>query len=98
MPYYLGKRPQGDWVLFAFTRTPTQETHSHLYACAQGSFRTSLAARWYNRYSWGNPHGRTVADAERLALEGYSNCSVKTLLPNTNAKHKRLTKYLLWLK
>jgi hypothetical protein len=53
MPYYLGKRPQGDWVLFAFTRTPTQETHGHLYTCAQGPFRTRLAARWFNRYGWG---------------------------------------------
>ena len=69
MPYYLGKRPQGDWVLFAFTRTPTQETHGHLYTCAQGPFQTRLAARWFNRYGRGNPHVRTVADAERLARE-----------------------------
>ena len=69
MPYYLGKRPQGDWVLFASARTPTKETHGHLYTCAQGPFRTCLAARWFNRYGWGNPHVRTVADAERLARE-----------------------------
>ena len=31
MPYYLGKRPQGDWVLFLSPCTPTQETHGHLY-------------------------------------------------------------------
>ncbi len=69
MPYYLGKRPQGDWVLFASARTPTQETHGHLYTCAQGPFQTRLAARWFNRYGWGNPHVRTLADAERLARE-----------------------------
>ena len=69
MPYYLGKRPQGDWVLFAFARTPTQETHGYLYTCAQGPFRTRLAARWFNRYGRGNPHVCTVADAERLAHE-----------------------------
>ena len=69
MPYYLGKRPQGVWVLFASARTPTQETHGHLYTCAQGPFRTRLAARWFNRYGWGNPHVRTVADAEHLARE-----------------------------
>lgn len=69
MPYYLGKRPQGDWALFAFTRTPTQEKHSHLYTCAQGPFRTRLAACWFNRYGWGNPHVHTVTDADRLARE-----------------------------
>lgn len=69
MPYYLGKRPEGDWVLFASTRTPTKETHGHLFTCAQGPFRTRLAARWFNRYGRGNPHVRTVADAERLARE-----------------------------
>ncbi len=69
MPYYLGKRPQGDWALFAFHCTPTKETHGHLYTCAQGPFCTRLAARWFNRYGWGNPHVQTVADAERLARE-----------------------------
>jgi hypothetical protein len=69
MPYYLGKRPQGDWVLLCSIHTPTQETHGHLYTCAQGPFRTRLAARWFNRYGRGNPHVCTVADAERLAHE-----------------------------
>ena len=69
MPYYLGRRPQGDWILFASPVTPTQETHGHLYTCAQGPFRTRLAARWFNRYGWGNHNVRTVADAERLARE-----------------------------
>ena len=69
MPYYLGKRPQGDWVLFSSPCPPTQATHGHLYTCAQGPFRTRLAARWFNRYGWGNPHVHTVADAERLARE-----------------------------
>ena len=69
MPFYLGKRPQGNWVLFSSPCTPTQETHGHLYTCAQGPFRTRLAARWFNRYGWGNPHVHTVADAERLARE-----------------------------
>ena len=69
MPYYLGKRPQGDWVLFCSVHTPTQETHGHLYTCARGPFRTRLAARWFNRYGRGNPHVCTVADAERLAHE-----------------------------
>ena len=69
MPYYLGKRPQGDWVLFCSMHTPTQDTHGHLYTCAQGPFRTRLAARWFNRYGRGNSHVCTVADAERLAHE-----------------------------
>jgi hypothetical protein len=69
MPYYLGKRPQGDWVLFSSPNKPTRETHGHLYACAQGPFRSRLAARWFNRYGWGNPQVRTVAEAERLARE-----------------------------
>lgn len=67
MPYYLGKRPQGDWVLFASKVTPKKSTHGHLYTCTQGPFRTRLAARWFNRYGWGNPQVITVADAERLA-------------------------------
>ena len=69
MPYYLGKRPQGDWVLFASTATPTKTKHGHLYTCAQGPFRTRLAARWFNRYGRGNPQVITVAYAERLARE-----------------------------
>jgi len=69
MPYYLGRRPQVDWFLFASPVTPTQETHRYLYTCVQGPFRNRLAARWFNRYDWGNPHIRTVADADRLAQE-----------------------------
>ena len=69
MPYYLGKRPQGDWVLFASTVTPKKSTHGHLYTCAQGPFLTRLAARWFNRYGRGNPQVMTVTDAEHLARE-----------------------------
>jgi hypothetical protein len=69
LPYYLGRRPQGDWVLFSSPCPPVQETYGHLYTCAQGPFRTRLAARWFNRYGWGNPHVHTVADAEHLARE-----------------------------
>jgi hypothetical protein len=69
MPYYLGKRLQGDWVLFASLVIPTKETHGHLYTCAQGPFRTRLAARRFNRYGRGNLHVHRVADAERLARE-----------------------------
>jgi hypothetical protein len=69
MAYYLGKRLQGDWVLFASPVTPTKETHGHLYTSAQGPFSTRLAARWYNRYGRGKPDVHTVADAERLARE-----------------------------
>ncbi len=69
MPYYLGKRPEEDWVLFSFPRTPTRETHGQLYTCVQGPFRTRLAARWFNRYGRDNLHVHTVADAERLARE-----------------------------
>jgi hypothetical protein len=69
MPYYLGKRSQGDWVLFYSIHTPTQVTHGHLYTCIQGPFRTHLAACWFNRYGRDNPLVRTVADADRLANE-----------------------------
>ena len=69
MAYYLGKRPQGDWVLFSSPRKPTRATHGHLYACTQGPFRSRLAACWFNRYGWDNPQVCTVADAERLARE-----------------------------
>jgi Glucose-6-phosphate 1-dehydrogenase len=63
MPNYLGKRPQGDWVLFALPVSPTKETHDHFNTSAQGPFRTRLAAAWFNRYGWGNPHVHTVGDA-----------------------------------
>jgi hypothetical protein len=69
MPYYLGRRPQGDWVLFASQVPPTKETHGHLYTCAQGPFQTRLAARWFNNYGRGNPNVHTAADAEHLARE-----------------------------
>jgi hypothetical protein len=54
MPYYSGKRPKGDWVLFASPVPPTKETHGHFNTCVQGPFRTRLAACWFNRYGRGN--------------------------------------------
>jgi hypothetical protein len=69
MAYYLGKRLQGDWILFASPVPPTKETHGHLYTSAQGPFKTRLAARWFNRYGRGNPYVHTAANAERLARE-----------------------------
>jgi len=72
MPYYLGRRPQGDWILFASPAPPTKETHSHRFSAVRGPFRTRLAALWFDRYGQGNPQVRTVADAERLAREAAS--------------------------
>lgn len=66
MPYYLGKHC-GELTLFHSPRTPTRESHGHLYAAVIGPFRSRLGAHYFARYGRSNPQLRTAADAERLA-------------------------------
>ncbi|MBI3175207.1 MAG: hypothetical protein HYZ25_15890 [Chloroflexi bacterium] len=66
MPYYLGKHC-GELTLFHSPRTPTSESHGHLYAAVIGPFHSRLGAHYFARYGRNNPHLRTAADAERLA-------------------------------
>lgn len=54
--------------VFTYAETPTPETHPR-YVAVIGPFRTMRAARLMCEPSAGsNPHLRTVADAERIAL------------------------------
>lgn len=67
MPFYLGKREQGDLILFRWPTTPTKETHGHLYTSVIGPFKSKVGASYFARYGRNNPHIRTADDAERLA-------------------------------
>lgn len=66
MPYYLGKH-RGELTLFQSPRTPTKESHGHLYTAVIGPFLSRVGAHYFARYGRNNPHLRTTADAERLA-------------------------------
>jgi len=67
MAYYLGRRPQGDWVTFQSKARPNRETHGMRFTSAIGPFKSRVAASWYHRYGRNDPRIRTPADAERLA-------------------------------
>jgi hypothetical protein len=67
MAIYLGRRKQGDLVLFRSAQTPTQETHGHRFTAVIGPFRSKVGASFFARYGRNNPHVRTADDAERLA-------------------------------
>ena len=67
MAYYLGRRAQGDLILFHAARTPTKETHGLRFIAVIGPFRSKVGASYYARYGKDNPHIRTADDAERLA-------------------------------
>jgi len=69
MPYFRGRRPLDDWILFGSQSLPTKETHGHRFTAVRGPFLTSLSALWFKFYGQGNPDVCTVADAERLARE-----------------------------
>ena len=69
MPFYLGRRKQGDLILFRWPKTPTQESHGHLFTAVIGPFRSKVGASYFARYGRNNPHIRTAGDAERLARE-----------------------------
>lgn len=69
MPFYLGKRKQGDLILFRWPTTPTKETHGNLYTAVIGPFTSKVGASYFARYGRNNPHIRTAGDAERLARE-----------------------------
>ncbi|MBI3340130.1 MAG: hypothetical protein HY022_08370 [Chloroflexi bacterium] len=76
MPFYLGRRTQGDLILFCWHTTPTKESHSHLYTAVIGPFKSRVGASYFARYGRNNPHirkvrrtFRTADDAERLARE-----------------------------
>lgn len=67
MAIYLGKRKQGDLILFRAAQIPTRESHGHRFTAVIGPFRSKVGASFFARYGRNNPHIRTADDAERLA-------------------------------
>lgn len=67
MAYYLGRRAQGDLILFHWPHVPTKESHGARFLTVIGPFRSKVGASYYARYGQGNPHIRNADDAERLA-------------------------------
>lgn len=62
MAIYLGKRKQGDLILFRSAQIPTQASHSHRFTAVIGPFRSKVGASFFARYGWNNPHIHTVED------------------------------------
>ena len=61
MAFYLGKRPQGDLILFRSSNIPNKETHGHLFTAVIGPFKSKVGAHYFARYGRDNPqlaHGR----------------------------------------
>lgn len=54
--------------VFSSAATPTAATHP-AYAAVIGPFRTKAGAEFMSARGYGNPHCRTVAEAERLAAQ-----------------------------
>jgi hypothetical protein len=69
MAYYLGKRLQGDLILFQSTGKPTRQSTAERFFSAIGPFATRLGASYYARFGHANSCLCTCADAERLAHE-----------------------------
>ena len=67
MAYYLGRRAQGDLILFHAAQTPTKETHGLRFTAVIGPFRSKVGASYFARYGRDDPRIRTADDAERLA-------------------------------
>jgi hypothetical protein len=67
MAFYLGKRKQGDLILFRSANIPTQESHGQRFTAVIGPFQSKVGASFFARYGRNNPHIRTADDAERLA-------------------------------
>jgi integrase len=87
MVYYLGRRPQGDWVVFRSKAQPIRETHGERFTSSIGAFKSRVAARWYHRYERERPSrhtslsfllgmGMPVNAVQRRA--GHSRASVTT--------------------
>jgi hypothetical protein len=66
MAFYLGKRAQGDLILYEAAR-PLKRYQRYVFISALGPFLSALGAHYYARCGRRNPALRTPADAERLA-------------------------------
>jgi hypothetical protein len=67
MAYYLGRRVQGDLILFHSPRVPTKESHGARFLSVIGPFRSKVGASYFARYGRDDPRIRTADDVERLA-------------------------------
>jgi hypothetical protein len=66
MSYYLGKRLEGDLILFQSADRPTRESTKGRFTSAFGPF-SRIGAAYYARF--GYYAGTPLADVERLAAE-----------------------------
>ncbi len=64
--YYVGCNV-GARIVFRSPTVPTAETHGDIYNAVIGPFRTKYGASFMAKYGQGNPHCRTVGEAEKLA-------------------------------
>ncbi len=67
MAYYLGRRAQGDLILFHSAQIPTKESHGQRFTAVIGPFKSRVGASYYARYGRDDPRIRNADDAERLA-------------------------------
>ena len=67
MAYYLGRRAQGDLILFRSAQPPTKESHGQRFISVIGPFKSKVGASYYARYGQGDPRLCTAEDMERLA-------------------------------
>ena len=67
MAFYLGKRRQGDLILFRSSILPTKETHGYLFTVVIGPFKSKVGAKYFARYRQDNLLPCTSEQIERLA-------------------------------
>ncbi len=67
MAFYLGKRRQGDLILFRSSNLPTKETHGHLFTAVIGPFKSKVGAKYFARYLRAIVLPCTSEQIERLA-------------------------------
>ena len=68
--YYVGRKIGSNYLygdVFTSVKTPTSETHGHLYHGVTGPFRTKKGAMFMAECGYDNPHCRSVGEAEKLA-------------------------------
>lgn len=68
MAFFLGKRAQGDLILYEAAQ-PLKQYQSYTFTSAIGPFLSRLGASYYAHCGDGNPAIQIPADAERLARE-----------------------------
>ena len=65
MAFYLGRRRQGDLILFRSDQPPTKESHGQRFVAVIGTFKSKVGAIYFARYGRDDPRIRTADDAER---------------------------------